>query len=181
MTKKRNMLLVLCLVFVTALVSVGGTIAWIKTSTQSVVNEFTVGDIEITLTETQRTYKMVPGNELPKDPKVTVSGGSEACWLFVKVEEKNNLVDYIDYSVDASWTELDGVTGVYYREVAASNADQEFAVLTGNKVKVWDTVTKDMLETAESSIPQLVFTAYAVQKDNVADAATAWTIATATN
>ena len=60
---------------------VGGTVAWLTTKTEAVVNTFTVGDINITLTETPKDFKMVPGNTISKDPKVTVKDGSEASWI----------------------------------------------------------------------------------------------------
>ena len=68
--------------------TVAGTLAWLTDKTEPVVNTFTVGDINITLTESENLdLKMVPGQTITKDPKVTVKDGSEACWLFVKVEE----------------------------------------------------------------------------------------------
>ena len=66
--------------------TIGGTLAWLTDTTEPVTNTFTYGDINITLAETTEVYKMVPGNSISKDPSVTVESGSEACWLFVKVE-----------------------------------------------------------------------------------------------
>lgn len=167
----------------------GTTFAWLIAKTETIENTFTVGDINITLTETKevdenglRTFKMVPGNDITKDPKVTVKAGSEACWLFVKVEESTNFDTYMTYAMASGWTELTGVTGVtgvYYREVAANtNDDQPFDVLSGNIVTVKDTVTRDQLIKADTNKPTLAFTAYAVQKDNVSTAAAAWSVAT---
>lgn len=180
--KKKAFALFLALALVVGGV-VGGTVAWLTAKTDSVVNTFTVGDINIELTETtpeNQQAKMVPGNTIKKNPTVTVKKDSEACWLFVKVEESENLSQFIEYSVitgENGWTALDGVAGVYYREVPATTADVSFAVLTGDTVKVKDAVTKTMMEglKAEGATqPTLTFTAYAVQKDNVADAAAAW-------
>lgn len=172
----RTMFMILAVVLIVG-ISVGGTLAWLTATSGPVVNTFTVGDINITLTETTTDYKMVPGNTINKDPKVTVKAGSEACWLFVKIEESTNLDSFITYSVDAGWTALTGVDGVYYREVTATTADTEFYVLASNQVTVKDTVTKDMmngLQVQDATQPTLTFTAYAVQKDNVATAADAW-------
>ena len=172
----RKALVVLSLMMVLAVAAVGGTIAWLTDSTDAVTNTFTVGNINIDLTETKNLdLKMVPGNTITKDPKVTVKANSEACWLFVKVEKSDNLDSFISYTVDSSWTALDGVTGVYYREVAATTTDTDFPVLTSNQVTVKDTVTKTMMDgLTTETLPKLTFTAYACQKDNVADAATAW-------
>lgn len=188
--KKKSMTVVLSLVLVLCL-AVGGTLAWLTAKTDTVTNTFTVGDINLelyehvlqadgTLGETTTNsgndnYKMVPGNTLPKDPTVVVKANSEACWLFVKVEKSANFDTYMSYTVDSQWTALAGNEGVFYKEVAANTADQEFNVLADKKVVVKDDVTKDMLETAKTSQPTIKFTAYAVQKDNVTSASDAWT------
>ena len=179
-TKAFVLVLALVLVFGAA---VGGTLAWITDKTDSVTNTFTVGDINITLTESDNLdLKMVPGNEIAKDPKVTVKTDSEACWLFIKVAESANFDDFMTYTIADGWTALSGETGVYYREVAFSTSDQPFQVLkagTGTDmahgcVAVKDTVTKQMLTADGFTKPTLTFTAYACQKDNIGTAALAW-------
>ena len=133
----------------------------------------TVGNIDIELAETTSNYKMVPGETIAKDPKVSVKAGSEACWLFIKVEEGNKVADFIDYTIDPSWTKLED--GVYYREVAATDTVREFSVLTNDQVTVKNTVTKDMMDgITEQTKPTLSFTAYAVQKAGITDVADAW-------
>lgn len=161
--------------------SLGGTLAWLADSTGPVTNTFTVGDIDITLVETTEDYKIVPGVNIAKDPKVTVKANSEACWLFVKIEESANWPDELTYAVATGWEELEG--GVYYRQVGASEKAQEFYVLAGEgvyangMVTVSDTLTKSELQELASNNPTLTFTAYAVQQEGVADAETAWEIA----
>ncbi|MBE6111935.1 MAG: hypothetical protein E7195_02790 [Peptococcaceae bacterium] len=149
---------------------IGGTIAWLMDTSNTVTNTFTTSDITVTLTETRggenHEFKMVPGYTIEKDPTVTVKGGSEDCYLFVKVEEANDLDDYIDYTVDSSdgkWKVLTTENNVYYREVTANSGDQTFAVLTDNKVTVKDTVTKEMMSAEDFEEPTLTFTAYAHQ------------------
>ena len=169
--KKKTLALVLALTLLVAGV-VGGTLAWLTDQTAEVKNTFTVGDINIGLTETTADYKMVPGNTIAKDPTVTVQANSEACWLFVQVTKSENLDTFITYAIAEGWTELQD--GVYYREVPASAADQTFSVLKGDAVTVKDTVTKAMLTAKDFANPTLTFKAYAVQKDNVASASDAW-------
>ena len=160
--------------------TIGGTLAWLTDTTGPVTNTFTYGDINITLAETTTAYKMVPGNSISKDPSVTVRGGSEACWLFVKVEESANFRNFMTYTIASGWTPLTGVNGVYYREVNAVTEDTKFNVLGGNQVQVSDTVTKEALNALnEDDYPTLTFTAYAVQRDNIETAAEAWKIAAA--
>ena len=182
-SKMFVMMLALVLVFGCA---VGGTIAWLTAKTDPVVNTFTYGDINIELTETKpanRQAKIIPGVDIEKDPKVTVKAGSEACWLFVKVDEEGTFVaGKVTYSVADGWTKLTGVTGVdnvYYREVSAVTADTEFGILTDNKVTVSEDLTKEDIKDLTSTQPKLTFTAYAVQKDGMDTAAAAWAAANA--
>lgn len=102
----RRMLFTLALVLVVAAASVGGTIAWLKASTEPVINTFTVGDINIDLYETvypdgtekkdnndkttrldsdEWKAKLIPGKQWSKNPVVVVEAGSEPCWLFVEM------------------------------------------------------------------------------------------------
>ena len=171
--------LVVAMLAVTLLIgcAIGGTVAWLTAKTDAVVNTFTYGNINITLAETTgRSYKIIPGVDIAKDPKVTVKANSEACWLFVKVEETGTFVaNKVTYSIDDGWTKLTGVTGVdnvYYREVGAVTADTSFDVIKDNKVYVKDTLTKEDIKNITN--PTLTFTAYAVQKDGIDTVEAAW-------
>lgn len=147
--------------------AIGGTLAWLTDKTGPVVNTFTVGDINIDLTETEREYKMVPGNTIAKDPKVTVEAGSEACWLFVKVTKSGNFDQFLTYAMADGWTQYEGTTDVWYRTVPASNANQEFEVLKNNAVTVKGEVTKEMMTSSGFTNPTLTFKAAAVQTANL--------------
>ena len=163
---------------------VGGTVAWLVAKTDPVVNTFTYGDINITLTEsTGNNYKIIPGVNISKDPKVTVKADSEACWLFVKVEEEGQFVaNKVTYSVADGWTQGDGKSipaNVYYRSVGAVTADTDFYVLAGDDTYPNGVITVSSILTKAdvnriTVQPKLTFTAYAVQKDGMADAAAAW-------
>lgn len=162
--------LVCCCVF-------GGTLAYLTAKTEKITNTFTVGDVAITLTETTGTeYKMIPGHVYSKNPKVAVTAGSEACWLFVKVDETNNPKNYLTYSIDSKWKPVSGATGVYYISVDATNATNgvTYSVLTGNTVTVISTLTQAQLSAAKSDVPAIAFTAYAVQADGFNSAEDAW-------
>lgn len=172
----RAFVALLALVLVIGCVA-GGTIAWLISTPDPVVNTFTYGDINIELKETTgENYKIIPGVNIEKDPKVTVKANSEACWLFVKVEEEGTFVaNKVTYSVADGWTKGDGTkipANVYYRSVDAVTADTDFYVLKDNKVYVSEDLTKDDIK--DLTGPTLTFTAYAVQKDGINDAATAW-------
>ena len=184
--RARRIALTVALMALVAVISIGGTIAWLSMKTDPITNTFTVGDVTITLNETKgpdtqdgKSFKMVPGNEIAKDPKVTVVPGSEACYVFVKVTKMNKPDDYLTYSIDsANWTELDATNypGVYYKDVdaATATAGATYSVLTGDKVTVKAVTDADMV-TAGNANPKLTFKAYAIQSDNMDDAADAWT------
>ena len=185
----RKALVVLSLMMVLAVAAVGGTIAWLTDTTETVTNTFTTSDIDITLTETGVTssdgamvnsYKMVPGYTITKDPTVHVLANSEKCYLFVKVEKSTNFNSFLSYTMADGWTELPEVAGVYYRTVESKTTNQDFAVIKDNTVTVLSTVTKEaMNKLTTDSYPTLKVTAYATQymKNNTESftAADAWT------
>ena len=175
---KKKLTVSLAVLALVACMAAGATLAWLTAKTSSVTNTFTYGDINIELKETTgESYKMVPGNTIAKDPKVTVKANSEACWLFVKVEKSGNFDSFMEYGIASGWTKLDGVDGVYYREVDSPTDDTVFDVLKDNSVTVKTTVTKEQFNSLTSTtMPTLTFTAYACQKDNVSTAADAWNL-----
>lgn len=175
---KKTMALMMAMMLIIGCV-VGGTVAWLIDKTNAVENTFTVGNIDITLTETEDLdLKMVPGNKITKDPKVTVLDGSEACWVFVEVTA-TNVTDYLTYTIDDAWTALSGVENVYYIDQAALTADNAqdavYSVLKGDKVTVKEDVTKSQMDALTAgNYPKLTFKAYAVQKDNIDSVTEAW-------
>lgn len=162
--KKKSLALFLAIAIVVVGV-VAGTVAWLTDRTAAVKNTFTTSDITIELKETTGgTYKMIPGWTIAKDPKVTVKAGSEACYLFVKLEKSENFDQYMTYEMAEGWQALPGNAGVYYREVAAATADTTFEVLKGNQVSVKGEVTKAQMNALTAdTYPTLTVTAYASQ------------------
>lgn len=182
---KRKSLTILIAVVLVVVCAIGGTLAWLTAQTQEVTNTFTVGNIDITLTETgaidtdndefvdSKSYSMVPGTVLDKDPKITVAGGSEKCYLFVKVDKSTTLDTYIAYTIDSGWKNVPNADDVYYQIVNKNAGNRDFGVLANDTVTVKNTVTKDnmdYLNTDEAIQPTLSFKAYAVQYDNIYDA-----------
>ena len=191
MKKKITLVVALALVLV---VGVFGTLAYLTDSTSAVKNTFTVGKVDIDLAESDNLdFQLIPGNTLKKDPKVTVVAGSEACYLFVKVEASSNLNTFIQYSIDSTWTQGDGTnvpadvwyrtvdattakTGVTYNVLASSTAYPDGYVTVKGTVTSTDMAT---LYTADGTVdqdklPTLTFTAYACQSANVASVKDAW-------
>ena len=194
---KKKLMAVALATIIAVMAVAGASLAWLKDTTDPVINTFTEGKVDITLVETPvgengsatgNTYKMVPGDVLPKDPKVTVLAVSEACWVFVKVEEINDVETFLDYEIADGWTQLkdasnNDIPGVYYRTVDDTDKDQEFYVLKadkGNKfpngaVTVNTSVEmKDMNKLNADTYPKLKFTAYAIQAAHFDTPAAAW-------
>lgn len=169
--------------------AVDGTVAWLVSESESSVSTFTLGDINIKLTgeSESQPLKIIPGVEITRSLKVTVDPNSEACWLFVKVEETNwshfpdaNGTAKVSYSVDVQdgWTALNTHPGVYYREVSAEAAQRGDAYDVNCNVTVSQMLTKaEVNSIAAETQPKLSFTAYAVQRDGIDDAVRAWEVA----
>ena len=102
-TKRKALLLSLCAVLL-VVASVMGTMAYL-TSTDTVTNTFTVGNVQITLDEAKvnpdgtlvpnaervkaNSYKLLPGRTYIKDPTVTVKAGSELSYVKMTVTFSN--------------------------------------------------------------------------------------------
>ena len=190
--KKKIVSLVLVFALALAL-GIGGTVAWLTAQTGSVVNTFTIGDINIELWEhkydlatdaltTEKTtindnYEYVPGDTLPKDPFVVVKDDSEPCYVFVKIDETNNAFTadangkFVNYTVDSSkWTALGGTySGIYWCKLNSKmSGDQENNVLKDKTVTISSAITETIAEeTLEKTKPVLTFTAYAIQSANL--------------
>ena len=166
---------------------IGGTIAWLLDTTDPVVNTFTVGKVELTLTEsplnadgtygapaegTQNAYQLIPGKSYTKDPKVTVTENSEDCWLFVMFEEDVNAATYINYTSTLTtanqWNQGDGTSipaNVWYREVKKTDTTRSWNLLENDTITInGNTVTNENMTNAASVA--LKYTAYAVQMAN---------------
>ena len=176
----KKKIVALCLCIALAVVAIGGaTLAYFTDTTSAVKNTFTVGNVDIDLTEiTGETYVVTPGVDITKDPKVTVKANSATSYVFVKVEKENWNDTMLSYTMGDGWEQLmndsdpaTAVAGVFYRVVNESNADVDFPVIAGNKIYVSKQIT-DSTFTGEVS---LTFTAYAIQKDTFNTPYAAWT------
>ena len=172
---KKHALLISGLAILMALCTIAGaTLAYLFTETKQVVNTFSPSNIDLTLVETTTDYKMIPGNTISKDPKVTVKS-DVACYVFVKIEETSNFDKFMTYTVATEWTPLAGVDGVYYKELAANATFEDVSVLSGDQVTVLGSVTKSQMDALyntdgtvnDAVCPKLTFRAAAVQKDNL--------------
>lgn len=101
--KLRKLLTLVSCAVLLVCVTVVGTVAYLTSTTQTVQNTFTTGNVSITLDEakvndagkeitgegaervTANSYKLFPGGVYDKDPTIHVSNTTEDAWLKVKV------------------------------------------------------------------------------------------------
>ena len=186
-TRNKALLLTLCAVLLVA-ASVLGTMAYL-TSKDQVVNTFTVGNVKITLDETDvdingvkdgetrvqaNSYKLMPGHSYIKDPTIHVDTNSEDCWLFVKVENGIAAIEDSTNTIAAQmaakgWTLVTGTNNIYCR-ATTNKAGDNVVVFENFKIDGAKAVTG--YETAK-----IIVTAYAVQADGFTTAEAAWTAA----
>ena len=178
---KKKLMTVLALVLVIAL-SVAGTYAYL-TSQASVKNTFTVGNVAITMDETdvddstpdadrdvENEYKLIPGTTYTKDPVIHVTATSEKCYLFVKVEnniagaETTDATKTVAAQLEANgWALVDGQTNIYvYKDAVDGGAD----VKVFESFTVSNDINNDALKTAADG-RTIVVTACAVQAEGL--------------
>lgn len=137
MTKKKVILSICALVLV-CVISISGTLAYLKVTTQTpVVNTFVaagggslledgtgsfvldeskankVGNVyvlDIATRVTDNSYEVLPGSSVPKDPTIKVTGKNDvAAYLYVEIVD--NTGANLTWNIAEGWTLLDGVTG----------------------------------------------------------------------
>lgn len=137
MKKKLTLALVVVLAFA---LGVGGTFAYLTAKTATVVNTFTVGQIDVDLYETgadgepvtSKSYTVAPGQTAAKDPTIKVTAGDQA-WVFIGVNNPNS---DITFTVNDGWTQV----GTY----TVTTGEGEAATRTVYTVYGYDTkVAKD--------------------------------------
>ncbi len=183
---KKTFVLVLALVLAVSCV-VGGTLAYLFDTSETVTNTFTVGDINISLAETvANEFKIIPGATDAKDPVLTVKKGSEKCYVYVTIENTvkiDGTVVAVPNLNASDWilvkTESDKTLYRYKDVVDAMNADVELSVFTS--VKYSDTIRKEDIAALTDTKIELKGYAHQSQEvdQDVADAAaTAWAFPT---
>lgn len=158
---KKLRILLLCAVTLVA-AGVFGTLAYF-TDSEAVTNTFTVGQVGITLDETDvnelgvkdgetrvqsNEYHLLPGYTYTKDPTVHVDAKSEDCYLFVKVEngiaaiETKDTTKTIAAQMNAlGWKSVEGVKDLYI--LAKDPKTDKYAVSKGEEVVVFNSFTID--------------------------------------
>ena len=171
----KKKIVALCLCIALAVVAIGGATLAYFTDTDTKTNTFTVGNVDITLTESnwKDNSKLVPGTTIEKNPTVAVVKGSEECYVRILMTISNssqwdaifaadNTLEIENFFTDydsTSWkyiknTENADNTRTYeFRYKAAVNAlnAEENVTLPAlfTAVKVPSTLTGDQISTLE--------------------------------
>jgi hypothetical protein len=120
---------------------------------------------------TQNTYILMPGVDVPKDPKITIEGKTAVpAYLYVEVLESKNFPDEVTYTMAEGWLPLEGVPNVYYYEtpITGTPAALTISILKNNTLTVSDQLPR-------GSTGTLSFHAYMAQQGKDQDAKTAFT------
>ena len=164
--KKKTLALLMAVIM--AFGAVGATIAWLQSTSATVTNTFTFGDVTITLDEADvndmdndkdtservqtNEYKLIPGATATKDPTVWVDEDSEDCYVFVKVTATKNTTaggkEIVTYDIGSAWKLVTGTTDVYVYGtneapvVVKANAKLD-NILKGNSITINSALTKE--------------------------------------
>ena len=166
--------------------AITGTVAWLVDATEEVTDTFTYGKVEIKLldgdvlpntvtkwndsthsnnpTYSQGIFKLIPGAPIKFNPVVRVVSGSEDCYVFVKITEKNNTngID-VDLAIVNDWNELE--SGVYYQKVENITRDKDLSIFENGGF----TVSKDITNTVIGNLDSITIKAYAIQSEYLVD------------
>lgn len=188
MKKSKAILMVVCAMLLVA-ASVMGTLAYLTSTPEAVVNTFTVGKVAITMDEkdvdnsttgadrdTANSYKLMPGHEYEKDPTIHVDSTSEPCYLFVKVvndiaaiEAKGDTTVAAQMTANG-WEAVEDQTGVF---VYTNQTGKPVAVAGGENKKVFDKfVIDDGVDNATLATynnKTITINAYAIQVDTLSE------------
>ncbi len=172
---KKSLITMLVALVLVAAVGVGATLAYLTDSTEAKVNTFTVGDVDIELTETASAGNtdavveatndgfsfdnLQPGDVVNKKPVVTVVEGSNKCYVYVKVSESTYLTADIDTE---AWEALGN--GIY-RFIGNNN---DGICVAGDELTVFETITVDTDDVDEdTTFDNITVQAAAVQAANI--------------
>ncbi len=176
---------------------IGGTLAYL-TDRDSEVNVFTVGNVDIELTENfSQGAELLPGVEIDKDVKIKNVGDNDA-WVFYTYAVPANLAGAINVELDANGFDKkeniteknvpDGYTTVAYLYKEVLKAGEEIAgpksVTLSAKVDIdpdgnWNLVengnaTALNWNTETDGAPKMYVAAYAIQAEDFVDVKAAY-------
>lgn len=189
MNAKKKILSVALAASLAAVAVVSSSLAYF-TDTESKTNKFTVGNVDIILTEDKwdaeanSNKDLIPGKTLAKDPTITVDADSETAYTFMKVELSADFVDLLtkygtaenkdpaqvidDWFVSEVKPKIMEVGDNYVILGVLSPKEAGESVTYFDEVKVPASVTQDMIK--ENGVYTIDITAYAIQAEGFYDA-----------
>ena len=114
---KKKITAIALIVAILAVGIIGGTLAYFTDTTQAEVNTFTVGKVDINLTEPnwdkEADHTLMPGHSYDKNPTITVAQDSQDAYVFLKMD-MNKYVSLVNLmGVDAYKNNIGGLQGDY--------------------------------------------------------------------
>ena len=184
--KKKSILLAATAVMLVCAMSIGGMLAYF-TDTDEAENIFTVGKVDITLTEPKwdaDEASLIPTRVIPKDPTITVADDSQTAYTFMKVELSEDFATLLaNYAKTKGWGLADAgklidawFTSEVQPKIMAMNLEKGYVILgvlspkePGESVTYFDEV-KVPADVVESMYPadgeySINITAYAIQAE----------------
>ena len=158
MNRKRSIAVSIVLI---AVLLIGGLLAFYADA-ENITNTFTIGNVNITLTEpnwdsTDENSNNIPdaaeekrpGQTIAKDPTITLNTGSNDAYLFIKVENpaittgegETVTKELFTYTINPAWAEV--------------TAKQNVKANSVEHVYVYGTEASPTLVSAETSIPAI--------------------------
>ena len=122
--RNKKMYIILGLLLI-LLIGLGGTVAWL-TSTSTLTNEFTVGEVTSPTTDptdptetisitgnlyepswdAAETHKLIPGVTFAKDPYVGIGRGSEESIVYLYID--NDFSNKVYFTINSGWSPVTG-------------------------------------------------------------------------
>lgn len=177
--KAKKLTLIVCAA-VLAIACVAGTIAYF-TSSDSTEQVFTVGKVEIELSDIPTTEKLVPAKTYTAAPVVTVKKGSEDAYVFVKLvnglhggEKSGSEIETQMRASGTVWTLFtdDGDGNVVYTYKYTSDKDNDKKLPTFTSYTVDPKLDNTKIQAYDGE--KIEVYAYAIQAEGFADADAAW-------
>lgn len=182
MIKRKSFLGIMAILILSA-ITITITLAWF-TDREEVYNVFTVGKVDITLTEPKWDEKMeedvnhslmMPGKTILKDPTVTVDESSQPSYVRVKITVPTRLKNIIeDFDLNDGWVYKKTVSNDYYYEYTGIVNPNTTLPPVFDEVVVKTTASSADFASIEEEDLNIDIVAEAIQAANLENQAAAW-------
>lgn len=187
MNAKKKIVSIALAAALAATAIVGSSLAYF-TDTEEKTNTFTVGNVDITLTEpnwdANINRDLIPGKTIPKNPTITVEADSETAYTFMKVEVSEDFANLMKaYAIATGKTNPEDVVAAWFTSAVKpkvmeigddyvilgvlSPKEAGQSVTYFDEVKVPAEVTQGMIK--ENGTYEITVTAYAIQAEGFYD------------